>query len=194
MRIVGITGGIGSGKTTVCKIFEALGVPVYYADDRAKFLMANDSRIKEKIIAEFGEEAFEQGKLNRVYLAQQVFNSESKLQKLNAIVHPVVAEDFEKWSGNHSDARYVMKEAAILFESGAYQRVDTTVLINAPEKLRLERVMKRDGSSENDVLQRMRNQWTDERKAKLADHMINNDGFELLIPQVLELHRQFCAL
>lgn len=193
MKVVGITGGIGSGKTTACKIFEQLGVPVYYADNRAKELMVNDEMLKNRIIAAFGDEAYFNGRLNRAYLAAQVFNSKEKLSVLNGIVHPAVADDFDQWLEQHKHCDYVLKEAAILFESGAYQDVDISVLVIAPEQLRIERVMERDGATEEDVLRRMKNQWTQERKAKLADHIINNDGSELLIPQVLELHRKFSS-
>ncbi|MBI1286734.1 MAG: dephospho-CoA kinase [Flavobacteriales bacterium] len=192
MKVVGITGGIGSGKTTACKVFEQLGVPVYYADNRAKELMVNDKVLKDRIVAAFGDEAYINGRLNRAYLAAQVFNSKEKLSVLNGIVHPAVADDFDQWLEQQT-SDYVLKEAAILFESGAYQDVDISVLVIAPEQLRIERVMARDGASEEDALRRMKNQWTQERKAKLADHILNNDGSELLIPQVLELHRKFSS-
>lgn len=191
MRVIGITGGIGSGKTTVCKIFEELGVPVYYADTRAKELMTNDVVLREKIIGHFGDQAYQNGVLNRMFLANQVFNDSDKLVLLNGMVHPAVAEDFETWLDEQSSAQYVLKEAAILFESGGYQDVDVTVLVIAPEDLRIARVTKRDGVSPEEVLKRMKNQWTQERKAKLADRILNNDGTQLLIPQVLELHQNF---
>lgn len=191
MKVVGITGGIGSGKTTACKVFEQLGVPVYYADNRAKELMVNDPKLKERIVAAFGNEAYVNGRLDRAYLAGQVFNSKEKLSVLNGIVHPAVADDFDLWLERQNGADYVLKEAAILFESGAYQDVDISVLVIAPEQLRIERVIDRDGVTSEEVLRRMKNQWTQERKAKLADHILNNDGTELLIPQVLGLHRKF---
>ncbi|MBP9152953.1 MAG: dephospho-CoA kinase [Flavobacteriales bacterium] len=193
MKVIGITGGIGSGKTTTCEVFQELGVPVYYADLRARELMTSNLELKNKIIHSFGSQAYEGGRLNRPYLAQQVFNSKEKLSVLNGLVHPAVANDFEDWLEEHKGEKYVLKEAAILFESGAYQDVDITVLVIAPESLRLERVMARDGSSKEDVLKRMKNQWTQERKVKLADHIISNDGTQLLIPQVLELHHRFSA-
>lgn len=190
MKVVGITGGIGSGKTTTCEIFEELGVPVYYADSRAKQLMVQEP-LRGKIIQAFGTKAYEGTQLNRTYLAKQVFGSKEQLSVLNGLVHPAVADDFEAWLDENKTAKYVLKEAAILFESGAYHAVDITVLVIAPEEVRVERVMKRDGSSKEEVLQRMANQWTQERKVKLADHIINNDGAHLLIPQVLELHKKF---
>ena len=191
MKVVGVTGGIGSGKTTVCQIFEHLNVPIYYADSRAKELMASNSDLKAAIIKSFGEDSYTNGQLNRPYLAKLVFTSPEKLALLNSLVHPAVANDFERWLEENDTVPYVLKEAAILFESGAYQDVNTSVLVIAPEDVRLQRVMKRDGSSKEEVLQRMKNQWTQERKDKLADHIINNDGTQLLIPQVLELHKKF---
>ncbi|MCF8464157.1 MAG: dephospho-CoA kinase [Flavobacteriales bacterium] len=191
MKVIGITGGIGSGKTTTCEIFQELGVSVYYADLRARELMTSNVELKNKIVEAFGSQAYEGGRLNRPYLAHQVFNSKEKLSVLNGLVHPAVGTDFDNWLEEHKEESYVLKEAAILFESGAYQDVDITVLVIAPESLRLERVMARDGSSKDDVLKRMKNQWTQERKVKLADHIITNDGTHLLIPQVLELHKRF---
>jgi dephospho-CoA kinase len=153
--------------------------------------MINNLALRKKIIAQFGDQAFQDGVLNRTYLAEQVFNDKNKLAILNGFVHPAVAEDFEAWVYAQKTVKYVLKEAAILFESGAYQNVDITVLVIAPEELRIQRVVERDGVSSEDVLKRMKNQWTQERKAKLADHILNNDGAQLLIPQVLELHQKF---
>lgn len=193
MKVVGITGGIGSGKTTVCKIFEQLQVPIYYADARAKELMVHNEWLKQEIVNAFGATSYVNGELNRAYLAGQVFASKKKLEVLNGLVHPTVANDFDEWLERNNKAPYVIKEAAILFETGGYQDVDFTVLVIAPQQVRLQRVVERDGSSEAEVLQRMNNQWTQERKVKLADHIIKNDGRELIIPQVLELHNRFSA-
>lgn len=191
MRIIGITGGIGSGKTTVCGIFEALGTPIYYADDRAKAVMHSDSVLVNDIKRHFGEEAYVNEQLNRAFLAKQVFGSKEQLAVLNGLVHPAVARDFMVWVSQHTDHPYVMKEAAILFESGAYKVVEETILVTADEAVRLQRVMLRDGISEDEVRQRMANQWSEERKVALANHIIHNDGHQLLIPQVLALHTQF---
>lgn len=191
MKVVGITGGIGSGKTTVCNIFQHLGIPVYYADLRAKALMAESEKLKRKIIQAFGNKAYVGDQLNRSYLAETVFHSKEQLSVLNGLVHPAVADDFDEWLEHHKNHPYVLKEAAILFESGAYHAVDITVLVIAPEDLRIQRVMDRDGVAQEAVLSRMKNQWTQERKAKLADHIINNDTHKLIVPQVLELHHKF---
>lgn len=190
MKVIGITGGIGSGKTTTCQIFEQLNVPVYYADVRAKQLMAEEP-LRSKITQAFGEKAYKNGQLDRAYLASEVFSSKEKLSVLNGLVHPAVADDFDEWLEQNEKAPYVLKEAAILFESGAYHAVDYTVLVIAPEEVRVARVVERDGTTEDEVIKRMNNQWTQERKVKLADHIINNDGSKLLIPQVLELHNRF---
>jgi len=191
VKIVGITGGIGSGKTTVCQVFQELGVPIYYADDRAKQLMAENLTLRKQIEDVFGSKAYSDGVLNRAFLAEQVFSSQEKLSVLNGLVHPVVAEDFESWIDENEQAPYMIKEAAILFESGAYESVDITVLVVAPEQIRIVRVMERDGTSEEQVRERMTKQWSQERKVKLADHVINNDGTHLLVPQIIELHEKF---
>jgi dephospho-CoA kinase len=191
MLIVGITGGIGSGKTTVCGIFAALGVPIYYADTRAKEVMVTDQQLMIDITRNFGDAAYQNGVLNRQFLAEQVFSNKDKLAVLNGLVHPAVGRDFMNWVSEHQQFPYVMKEAAILFESGAYKAVNTTVLVTAPEDVRLQRVMQRDGVAEAEVRMRMTNQWPEERKVELADHTIINDGKHLLIPQVLALHDKF---
>lgn len=191
MRIIGITGGIGSGKTTVCSIFAAMGVPVYAADDRAKEVMTTDAQLVHQIKQYFGEGAYLEDELNRPFLAQQVFGDKDKLEVLNSLVHPAVARDFLQWTIAHAHFSYVVKEAAILFESGAYKAVNEVVLVSAPEELRLQRVMQRDGISDAEVRQRMASQWTEERKAALAHHSITNDNHHLVIPQVVALHNQF---
>ena len=186
-----MTGGIGSGKTTVCGIFRELGVPVYSADERARKLMVEDERLMSGIRDEFGDAAYDNGTLNRPFLAATVFSDPDRLNALNALVHPAVASDLEVWMAEHHKNPYVVKEAAILFESGAHRATDSTVLVTAPEQLRIDRVIARDAVSEDEVRRRMANQWPDDRKTRLADHVIVNDGAQLLIPRVLELHRQF---
>lgn len=193
MGIIGITGGIGSGKTTVCSIFAELGVPVYFADLRAKAVMVEDEVLRSAIRTAFGEEAYLGHELNRTHLAQQVFSSEERLAELNSLVHPAVARDFMEWTSRQSGHPYILKEAAILFESGAYKAVNETVLVTAPLEMRIARVMERDRVTREEVLQRMDKQWPEDRKAELADHIIINDGDHLLIPQVLHLHQKFMA-
>ncbi len=187
---IGITGGIGSGKTTVCKIFETLAVPVYYADERAKFLMNNDELLKAKIKSLFGDKAYApDAQLNRAYMAGIVFNDKKKLQELNELVHPAVAKDYFQWISNHIDVPYTLKEAALLFESGRADVLDKIIMVYAPLPLRIRRVMGRDGVSKESVLSRVEKQMDDELKRKLADFEIRNDGCQLLIPQVLSVHR-----
>ncbi|MFC2175786.1 dephospho-CoA kinase [Bacteroidota bacterium] len=193
MKVLGITGGIGSGKTTVCEVFQELGVPIYYADIRAKQLMTEDLSLRERIVEVFGKEAYTDGMLNRAFLAAKVFSSQEQLKVLNGLVHPAVAADFERWLEENEKAPYVIKEAAILFESGANRFVDVTVLVVAPEKIRINRVMLRDEVKAFQVKERMANQWSQERKEKLADYVINNDGAHLLVPQVIELHQKFVS-
>ncbi len=187
MKIVGITGGIGSGKTTVCKIMSVFSIPVYYADIRVKKLYDEDIELKKKVIKLFGASIYTNNCLNRKKVAQRVFNNKDMLQKLNRIVHPAVEKDFQKWIMNYLDATFVVKEAAILFENGGYKKMDYNVLVTAPEKIRIQRVIKRDGVSEGLVKKRISNQWVDEKKIPLADFVINCDEEHLVIPQVMDV-------
>ena len=189
---VGITGGIGSGKTTVCKVFELLGVPVFYADSVAKSIMYTDNELREQIIRVFGKDSyFVNGDLNRAYISSIVFKDETELQKLNGLVHPAVFRAFDLWVSEQVNAPYVMKEAALLFESGSYKMCDQTILILAPEAIRIARVTERDKISEEDVKLRMKKQWPDAEKQKLANYILRNDESHLLIPEIIDLHRQF---
>jgi dephospho-CoA kinase len=185
---VGLTGGIGSGKSLICTIIEKLGVPVYYADAEARRLMSQDPVLKTGIMDLFGERVYRGGELDRKYLAGLVFGDKEKLAALNALVHPSVREDFISWAAKRNEAPYVVEEAAILFESGAHRVLDRTVLVTAPEEVRISRVMERDGIDRESVLKRMRHQWQEEEQRKLADHVIVNDGQQMLLPQVIELH------
>ena len=185
---LGLTGGIGSGKTLVCQIFEKLGIPVYYADIAARDLMNTDPQLKVGIRQMFGEEAFGEDGLNRQYLADSVFGDPEKLSGLNELVHPAVRKDFFKWSLQQKGSPYVLEEAAILFESGASTGMDLSVLVYAPEELRISRVMKRDGLRREDVLKRMGHQMSEEKKLEMADHVLINDGSRMLLPQVIDLH------
>lgn len=193
MLKVGITGGIGSGKTTVCKIFELLGIPVFYADQAAKELMQHDEVLKLKLMEKFGTDTYlPDESINRNYLANIVFTDEAQLVALNAIVHPAVFSAFDQWLGKQS-AKYVVKEAALLFESGSHQLCDFNVLVQAPEEIRIERVMKRDQITKEQVLGRIAQQMSDEDKSKLADYLLMNDEKELLIPQILNLDQKLLA-
>ncbi len=194
MLRVGITGGIGSGKTTVCHIFEVLGVPVYYADDRAKHLMQHNDSLVSALKEAFGEEIYKEGILDRPLLASKVFNDKDRLAKLNSLVHPAVAHDALKWQQANLHAPYTLKEAALLFEAGSYKALDKTIVVTAPLEIRVKRVMARDNATEEQVLARIANQWPEEEKVKLADFVITNDGMAALIPQVLHVHRQLLDL
>jgi dephospho-CoA kinase len=192
MLKVGITGNIGSGKTTVSKIFEVLGIPVFYADDEAKKVMVNDAILVDAIKENFGAEAyFADGTLNRKHIAGIVFNNQAELQKLNAIVHPATFRAFDNWLPQHVGAPYILKEAALLFESDSYKMCDKTIMITAPLDMRVARVMERDGLSKAEILSRDSKQFTQEVKLGLADYSIKNDNTELVIPQVLKLHSMF---
>lgn len=188
MLKVGLTGGIGAGKSTVAKIFEKLGVPVYYADDNAKKLMVTDAALIEGVKAEFGKDVYLGDELDRARLARIVFNNQGKLEKLNKLVHPAVRKDFTAWCLRHKTQPYVVEEAAILFESGAYKLMDKIVMVTAPRDMRIERVMKRDGVTKEAVQARMANQWPEEEKISLSDFVIMNDNEKLVIPQVLNVH------
>ncbi len=192
---IGITGGIGSGKSTVCKIFNVLGVPSYDADSRAKAVMTTDGILMTAIEKEFGKLSFKpDGALNREYLSKEVFADEAKLKKLNALVHPRVALDYENWLTTHTDKPYVIKEAALLFETGSYKMLDKVMVVNTPLALRTKRVLARDiNRSEEQVKNIMNRQLSDEEKVKRADFIVENDEHHSLIDQVLKLHRQFLA-
>ena len=195
MLKVGITGNIGSGKTTVSKIFEVLGIPVFYAVDEAKKVMVNDAILIAELKQAFGEQSyFEDGSLNRKHIAGIVFNNEAELNKLNAIVHPAVFRAFDNWVPQFKSAPYVLKEAALLFESSSYKMCDKSIMVTAPLELRIARVMLRDGLSRDEILNREARQFSEEKKLQLADYAIKNDNTELVIPQVLALHEQFLEL
>ena len=195
MKKIGITGGIGSGKTTVCKIFESLGIPVYYADDRAKALMTEDEDLIKNVKALLGEKAYsEKGELNRPYVANIVFNDAAKLQQLNALVHPAVAKDGIRWQQSQSLVPYTLKEAALLIESGGYRALDYLVTVWAPKEVRLQRVLQRDGVTREEVEARMDKQLSEFEKLKIADFVIINDGEKSLVEQVVKLHRRFSQL
>lgn len=189
MLNVGITGGIGSGKTTICRIFETIGIPIYYADDRAKALMVENEELISGIQQIFGEAAYwGNGELNRKHIAKIAFSDKEKLSKLNGLVHPAVRLDGEKWFAAQIGKPYALKEAALHFESGGYQLMDKMITVYAPKSVRIERVMNRDEVTVEEVEARIDKQMSDEKKMELSDFIIYNDNSQLLIQQVLNIH------
>lgn len=191
MYKVGITGGIGSGKSTVCAILEEMGVAVYNSDARAKELMTTSATLREAIVARFGAECYTSEGLNRGYLAERVFGDAAELAALNSLVHPAVMADFEAWA-ERQEGSYVVFESAILFESGLEQRVDMAVAVLSPEELRIERAMRRDGASREQVVARIRRQLSDDERADRAKYAIVNVDLEELREDVEQLHRRLC--
>lgn len=190
MLRIGLTGGIGSGKSTVACIFKVLGIPVFDADANARQLMETDPGLQSGITSLFGGKAYEAGRLNRKWIADIVFNDPFQLEKLNALVHPVAIEAGEKWAGKQK-AAYVIKEAALFFEAGSTEGMDYIIGVYAPQHIRINRVMKRDAVSRDEVISRMKRQIQEEIKMRLCDFVILNDDQHLVIPQVLQLHAQF---
>ena len=192
---VGITGGIGSGKSTVCRLFAVLGIPIYYADDRAKALMTEDPALMNALRHAFGDDIYDNaGQLQRAVLAQQVFGDSQALATLNGLVHPAVFQDAASWAVKHQDAPYLLREAALLYESGSWSLMDRMVVVWAPEAMRIARVTARDGVQAAAVQARMAQQMPEEEKRARADHAILNDGDHPLVPQVWELDRLFRQL
>ncbi len=188
---VGITGGIGSGKSLVCRVFSCLGVPVYDSDNRAKALMTTDGILISQIRKEFGDLSYDDHGLNRSYLAEVVFGDQDKLEKLNKLVHPRVGADYTRWL-SQQESPYILKEAALLYESGSYQQLNRVIMVYAGESVRIQRVLARDKHrTYQQVKDIIRQQWPDDEKKERADYVILNDESVLLIPQVLELHKGF---
>lgn len=187
-KIIGLTGGIGSGKTTVAKMFMALGVPVYFADDAAKEIMAGEA-IQKELQSVFGEAIIEKGQLNRKKLANMVFNNKYELQKLNTIVHPLVQLHFENWLKRHQELPFIIKEAAILFESGSYKNCDQIITVTAPVAQRIQRVVERDTTDRDAVMQRISNQWTDEEKIVKSNYVIHNTDLQQTQQQVYNIFK-----
>lgn len=187
MMVVGLTGGIGSGKTTIARMFQDLGIPVYISDIEAQKIIETDPVVKRRIIEEFGELAYIDEKYNRRYIADIVFNDKHKLQNLNNIVHPALALHFQRWK-DMQKSLYIIKEAAILFESGAYKQCDYIITVTAPEQERIRRVVERDQVTEKLVRERMRNQWTDEERIKLSDEVVDNINIQVSLLKVKEIH------
>ncbi len=188
MLFVGLTGNIGSGKTTVGRLFRQLGVPVYRADERGRYFLTQ-KEIIAKVVAGFGSDILDRnGHIDRKKLAAIVFDDEKKLHQLNELIHPVVREDFRVWAAKQESALYVIKESAILFETGQSGSFDRIIVVAAPEDLRIQRVCKRDGVSREAILKRARHQDDERFKIEQADFVVTNDGRKALIPQVLKIH------
>ncbi len=185
---VGITGGIGSGKTTVCRVFETLGIPVYYADAEAKRLYSENKELQAALQAEYGPEVLENGEINKGFLRSLVFGKPEAAQKLNSLVHPFVFEHYEQWCLANEHKPYTIKEAAILFESGSYKRVHRAIGVVAPKELRIQRVMNRDHCTREDVLLRMQKQLPQDELVSKCHYLIHNDDVESIIEQVRNLH------
>lgn len=190
---VGLTGNIGTGKSTVSLIFEALGVPVYNADIEAKKMLKKES-VKKELLRSFGEEVFDGENIDRKKLANLVFNYSKKLQYLHSVIHPLVKTDLLDFFQKMQDFPYVIQEAAILFESGFYKDFDKTILVTSSDELATKRVMKRDRVSEQEVIQRRSNQWSQNKKIDLADFIIENDEKDLLVPQILKIHKSLWVI
>ncbi|WP_462254532.1 dephospho-CoA kinase [Ferruginibacter sp.] len=193
MLKIGLTGGIGSGKSTVAKVFEVLGIPVYYADDAAKQLMNAEGPLKQQIQKIFGATSYKNGQLDRKYVADIVFKKPEKLQLLNSLVHPATINDGQNWMKRQRSS-YAIKEAALIFESGAQQQLDYVIGVYAPTSLRIQRTIQRDGVTEEEVMARINKQLDETSKMQLCDFVIINDEEQLLIPQVVELHKKISAL
>lgn len=192
--LIGITGGIGSGKSTVCRAFNCLGIPVYDADSRARWLMNNNDELILEIKSEFGEASYQNGSLDRTYLAQLVFADSEKLATLNSLTHPAVGIDFKNWVSKHSDSPYLIKEAALLIESGAYKQLDELILVSAPKEIRIKRVLKRDTHrSEIQIKEIIEKQLQETEMAKYAKTVLNNNGLEPILSQILKLHSKYTS-
>jgi dephospho-CoA kinase len=190
---IGLTGGIGSGKSTVAKLFEVLGIPVYYADDEAKRLMNENNDLKNTIIRIFGTDAYINNELNRKYVGAIAFSNPEKLEQLNAVVHPATKKDGEEWMQRQATA-YAIHEAALIFEAGVNERLDYVIGVSAPEEVRIKRTMERDGVTREEVMKRIGRQQNEDDKMKKCDFVIMNDEQQLLIPQVVELHQKLLTL
>ena len=191
---VGITGGIGSGKSIVCEIFRKLGISIYNADTRAKVITNEDADIRNQLIAKFGDAIFKNNQLNRSLLAQIIFKDKLALEFVNSIIHPAVRIDFYKWCKQHETESYVIEEAALLFESGGYKEMDQMITVFAPEMLRIKRVNLRDNLSTKQIQDRMNNQWPEHEKLQRANFVIYNDEKQSVIEQVLKLNENLTNL
>ena len=193
MVVVGITGGIGSGKTTIANYIKSFGIPLYVADKEAKALMNRSKVIKRKLIQLFGDKAYVDGKLNRPFLAKMIFNDKSLLNQMNAIVHPKVASHFKRWL-KKQDAPYILKEAAIIFENNLQSNYDYIITVVADADLRIERILDRDETTREKIEAIIKNQWTDSQKEKLSDFVITNNDLDLAKKQALQIHTKLLKI
>ena len=189
MKKIGITGGIGSGKTYVASVFQSLGIPIFNADIQAKKLMTSSRKLIKLVKEEFGNDIYKDSDLNKEKLASIVFSDSDKLQKLNSLVHPIVKEEFNNWYKKQTSP-YVIKEAAILFESNSHIGLDAVICVSAPLELRMKRLLNRDNYSEKEIKKRIENQISQEEKQKLSDYIIVNDEKELLLPKIIKIHKE----
>jgi dephospho-CoA kinase len=190
MLKLGVTGGIGSGKSVICKILECFGIPIFRADDEGRRLLLENAGIQKQVVQLFGNNILKNGKPDPKKIASIVFNNPDKLKKLNNIIHPAISNAFFKWSSEFQSANCVVEEAAILFESGAEKNLDTVLLVTAPEELKIRRVMQRDNITETEIKKRMKFQWSDEKKIPKADFVLFNEENTLLTPQVIGILRK----
>ena len=192
MKKIGITGGIGSGKTYVASVFQSFGVPIFNADIQAKKIMTSSGKLIKLVKEEFGNDIYKDSDLNKEKLASIVFNDKSKLEKLNSLVHPIVKKEFNNWCKKQTSP-YVIKEAAILFESNSHLGLDAVICVLAPLELRMERLLKRDNYTEKEIKKRIENQISQEEKEKLSDYIIVNDEKELLLPKIIKIHKELLS-
>ncbi len=192
---IGITGGIGAGKSTICRVFEWLGIPIYYADNQAKLLISENENLKNKIKTLLGPESYnKKGEYNRKFVGEKIFGNPKLLKELNALIHPVVATDYNDWFQSHNDSKYTLKEAAILFESGSNVGLDYVIGVHAPLEVRIKRVAERDQLTTKAIKARIKNQMAQDEKMKKCDFLIDNGGKELIVQQVIKIHKKLLSL
>lgn len=192
MKKIGITGGIGSGKTYVASVFQSLGIPIFNADIQAKKIMTSSRKLIKLLKEEFGNDIYKDSDLNKEKLASIIFSNSDKLQKLNSLVHPTVKEEFDHWCKKQTSP-YVIKEAAILFESNSHIGLDAVICVSAPLDLRMKRLLNRDDYSEKEIKKRIENQISQEEKEKLSDYIIVNDEKDLLLPKIIKFYKELLS-
>ncbi len=190
---VGLTGNMGSGKSTVARVFQISGIPVYHADHEAKKIL-DQPDVRDKLTEIFGKDMIDQkGQINRKKLASLVFNDQMMVNRINRIIHPLVEKDFKEWMDQYPDKEYIIQEAAILFESGFHKLFDKVIFVSAPKEIRINRIIERDHSSRQEILKRMQHQESEKKKITRSDFVVRNDGKQLIIPQILNIHQQLLA-